>query len=140
MRFSAQKGVSSQRRNAISDQMQERLQYTLALLLLVLAGSLEGRSFRDDAQNVQPVLTESTVADSSAAVRNYLSAAIHSCDLTAETPVISFDHKAILRHRTAVRAAADAAFGVRAAMCTYSPVLHSDAVDYYVFSLGRIRI
>lgn len=38
------------------------------------------------------------------------------------------------------RVACDAAFGLRTAMRTYSPALHPDAVDYYVFSLGRILI
>ena len=38
------------------------------------------------------------------------------------------------------RIACDSAFGLRTAMRTYSPALHPDAVDYYVFSLGRILI
>ena len=47
---------------------------------------------------------------------------------------------AILEQDPGARVACDAAFGLRTAMRTYSPALHPDAVDYYVFSLGRILI
>ena len=50
------------------------------------------------------------------------------------------DHKAAVRQLAGARVACDAAFGLRTAMRTYSPALHPDAVDYYVFSLGRILI
>ena len=49
-------------------------------------------------------------------------------------------HKAAVRQLAGARVACDAAFGLRTAMRTYSPALHPDAVDYYVFSLGRILI
>lgn len=45
-----------------------------------------------------------------------------------------------MRQLAGARVACDAAFGLRTAMRTYSPALHPDAVDYYVFSLGRILI
>ena len=103
--------------------MQERIQLALILLLFALAGSLEDTSFRSGAESVRPALTQSSVAGSHAAACNYFSAAICPCAVSIEAP-----------------AAPDAAFGLRTAMRTYSPALHPDAVDYYVFSLGRILI
>ena len=75
-----------------------------------------------------------------AAACNYLSAAICPCTASIEAPAAPSDHKAAVRQLAGARLACDAAFGVRTAMCTYSPALHPDAVDYYVFSLGRILI
>ena len=120
--------------------MVERIQYMLVLLLFVLAGSSEGESFRDEAPGVQTVLIPTTDSDASAVVRNYLSAGIPTCDFSAETPVVSFDQKAVVRQRAAVRAAAETAFGVCVAAHTRACARHGDAVDYYVFSLGRILI
>ena len=114
--------------------MQERIQLALILLLFALAGSLEDTSFRSGAESVRPALTQSSVAGSHAAACNYFSAAICPCAVSIEAPAAPSDHKA------AVRVACDAAFGLRTAMRTYSPALHPDAVDYYVFSLGRILI
>lgn len=126
--------------NYDSDRMQERIQLALILLLFALAGSLEGTSFRSDGENVCPALTQSSVAGSHAAACNYLSAAICPCTASIEAPAAPSDHKAAVRQLAGARLACDAAFGVRTAMCTYSPALHPDAVDYYVFSLGRILI
>ncbi len=126
-------------RNA-ANPMVERIQYLLILLLFVLAGSLDGVSFRDGAHGVQPVLTRSTDSDASDTVRNQLSAWTHSCDFAAETPVVSFDHKYVVRQRAAVRSAVETVFGVRIASSGHSEVSSGDAVDYYVFSLGRILI
>ena len=105
----------------------------LILLLFALAGSLEDTSFRSGAESVRPALTQSSVAGSHAAACNYFSAAICPCAVSIEAPAAPSDHKA-------ARVACDAAFGLRTAMRTYSPALHPDAVDYYVFSLGRILI
>ena len=123
-----------------SDRMQERIQLALILLLFALAGSLEGTSFRSDGENVCPALTQSSVAGSHAAACNYLSAAICPCAAPIEAPAAPSDHKAAVRQLAGARVACDAAFGLRTAMRTYSPALHPDAVDYYVFSLGRILI
>lgn len=138
MRFSARKSVSSQREMARS--MVEKIQYLLILLLFVLTGSLEEISFRDPDGGVHPVLTQSADQETPAAVRNYLSAWTHSLDFQAETPVVSLDHKFVVRQRAAVRSAVEAAFGVRIASCTAAPCRCGSAVDYYVFSLGRILI
>lgn len=102
--------------------MQERIQLALILLLFALAGSLEDTSFR------------------SGAACNYFSAAICPCAVSIEAPAAPSDHKAAVRQLAGARVACDAAFGLRTAMRTYSPALHPDAVDYYVFSLGRILI
>lgn len=120
--------------------MLERLQYALILLLFVLAGSLDGPSFQDGVGGVQPSLNETVAARPPQAARNYFSAALCSCSASIEAPVVPSDHKALFRQRTDVRTAVDAAFGVRTAMRAYSPALHRDPVDYYVFSLGRILI
>ena len=117
--------------------MQERIQLALILLLFALAGSLEDTSFRSGAESVRPDLTQSSVAGSHAAACNYFSAAICPCAVSIEAPA---DHKAAVRQLAGARVACDAAFGLRTAMRTYSPALHPDAVDYYVFSLGRILI
>ena len=111
--------------------MQERIQLALILLLFALAGSLEDTSFRSGAESVRPALTQSSVAGSHAAACNYFSAAICPCAVAIEAAV---------RQLAGARVACDAAFGLRTAMRTYSPALHPDAVDYYVFSLGRILI
>ena len=113
--------------------MQERIQLALILLLFALAGSLEDTSFRSGAESVRPALTQSSVAGSHAAACNYFSVSI-------EAPAAPSDHKAAVRQLAGARVACDAAFGLRTAMRTYSPALHPDAVDYYVFSLGRILI
>lgn len=123
-----------------SDRMQERIQLILILLLFALTGSLEDTSFRSDAESVRPALTQSSVADSHAAACNYLSAAICPGGVSIEAPATQSDHKAFVRQLAGARPACDAAFGLRTAMRTYSPTLHPDAVDYYVFSLGRILI
>ena len=114
--------------------MQERIQLALILLLFALAGSLEDTSFRSGAESVRPALTQSSVAGSHAAACNYFSAAICPCAVSIEAPA------APSRQLAGARVACDAAFGLRTAMRTYSPALHPDAVDYYVFSLGRILI
>ena len=113
--------------------MQERIQLALILLLFALAGSLEDTSFRSGAESVRPALTQSSVAGSHAA-------AICPCAVSIEAPAAPSDHKAAVRQLAGARVACDAAFGLRTAMRTYSPALHPDAVDYYVFSLGRILI
>uniref|UniRef100_UPI003AAAB0C1 hypothetical protein n=1 Tax=Alistipes shahii TaxID=328814 RepID=UPI003AAAB0C1 len=123
-----------------SDRMQERIQLALILLLFALAGSLEDTSFRSGAESVRPALTQSSVAGSHAAACNYFSAAICPCAVSIEAPAAPSDHKAAVRQLAGARVACDAAFGLRTAMRTYSPALHPDAVDYYVFSLGRILI
>ena len=82
----------------------------------------------------------SSVAGSHAAACNYFSAAICPCAVSIEAPAAPSDHKAAVRQLAGARVACDAAFGLRTAMRTYSPALHPDAVDYYVFSLGRILI
>lgn len=122
--------------------MVERIQYMLILLLFVLTGSLEGVSFRSEGHGIQSVLTQSTESDTSDTVRNTLSAWTHSisCDYSAETPVVSFDHKALVRQRAAVRSAVETAFGVRMASCLHAGSSGGDAVDYYVYSLGRLLI
>lgn len=120
--------------------MMERVQYALILLLFVLMGSIGNTSPRSDAGSVQPALSRSVVADSSAAVRNYLSATICVCDATVEAPAVPTDHKAVVRQRLVAHAAASEAADVSTVMRTRSRALHVDAVDYYVFSLGRILI
>ena len=120
--------------------MQERIQLALILLLFALAGSLEDTSFRSGAESVRPALTQSSVAGSHAAACNYFSAAICPCAGAIAAPAAPSDHKAAVRQLAGARVACDAAFGLRTAMRTYSPALHPDAVDYYVFSLGRILI
>lgn len=122
--------------------MVERIQYLLILVLFVLLGGLDRASFGDDACGAQTVLTRSTDSDYLTAVHNYFSfsAWTHSCDTTAETPVISFDQRAVVRRRAAVRAAVDAVFEVRIAARTPFDALHPGAVDYYVFSLEHILI
>ena len=120
--------------------MQERIQLALILLLFALAGSLGDTSFRSGAESVRPALTQSSVAGSHAAACNYFSAAICPCAVSIEAPAAPSDHKAAVRQLVGARVACDAAFGLRTAMRTYSPALHPDAVDYYVFSLGRILI
>ena len=116
--------------------MQERIQLALILLLFALAGSLEDTSFRSGAESVRPALTQSSVAGSHAAACNYFSAAICPCAVSIEAPAAP----SAVRQLAGARVACDAAFGLRTAMRTYSPALHPDAVDYYVFSLGRILI
>ena len=122
--------------------MVERIQYMLILLLFVLTGSLESVSFRSEDHGVQTVLTQSTESDASHAVCNSLSAWTHSfpCDISVETPVVSFDHKTLVRQRAAVRSAVETAFGVRMASCLHACVTVGNAVDYYVYSLGRLLI
>ena len=117
--------------------MQERIQLALILLLFALAGSLEDTSFRSGAESVRPALTQSSVAGSHAAACNYFSAAICPCAVSIEAPAAPSDHKAAVRQLAGARVACDA---LRTAMRTYSPALHPEAVDYYVFSLGRILI
>lgn len=120
--------------------MVERIQYLLILSLFVLTGSLKEISVRDELREVHPVLTQPADQEVAAAVRNYLSAWTHTCDFQAETPVVSLDHKFVVRQRAAVRSAVESAFGVRIAACTAPPRPYGSPVDYYVFSLGRILI
>lgn len=120
--------------------MQGRIQFVLILLLFALAGSLEGTSFRNDAGKVHPALKVSVFSDSHAAVRNYFSAAICPCATSIETSIAPSDHKAVVRQLAGARVAASAAYDVHTVMRTRFRALHADAVDYYVFSLGRIRI
>lgn len=122
--------------------MVERIQYMLILLLFVLTGSLEGVSFRCEDHGIQTVLTQSTESDTSDSARNTLSAWTHSfpCDYSSETPVVTFEHKALVRQRAAVRSVVESAFGVRMATRLHICVTGGDAVDYYVYSLGRLLI
>lgn len=120
--------------------MVERIQYVLILLLFVLTGSLEGVSFRNEVTDIESVLTESTQSDTSDTVRNHLSAWSHSCESQAESPVVSLDHKVVVRQRAAHRSVVESAFGARIARCMHSDVRCGDAVDYYVISLGRLLI
>lgn len=122
--------------------MVERIQYMLILLLFVLTGSLEGVSFRCEDHGVQTVLTQSTESDASDTVRNTLSACTHSfcCDYSAETPVVTSGHKDLVRQRAVVRNAVETTFGVRMATRLQACRAGGDAVDYYVYSLGRLLI
>ena len=103
----------------------------------MLVGSLDGVSFGQEicggSERIDPV---GGLRLPRPRFYNYLSAWMHTCDTTAETPVISFEHRAVVRQRAAVRAAVDAAFDVRMAIRSLFGASHSDAVDYYVFSLG----
>lgn len=120
--------------------MQGRIQLILILSLFVLAGSLEGTSFRSDAGKVHPALKVSMLSDSHTAVHNYFSVAICPSATSIETSIAPSDHKAVVRQLAGTRAAASAAYDVHTVMRTCFRALHADAVDYYVFSLGRIRI
>ena len=122
--------------------MVERIQYMLILLLFVLTGSLDGVPFQGGDHGVQTLLTQSAESDTSDTVRNTLSAWTYTfpCDFSVETPVVSFNHKALVRLRAAVRSAVDGAFGVRMATCRHTETPEGDAVDYYVYSLGRLLI
>lgn len=120
--------------------MQERIRLALILLLFALAGSLEDTSPRGDAGNVRPALNVSALSGPSSAVRNYFSVAVCSCAASVEAPVAPSDHKAAGRQLAAARSATVAAYDVHTVMRTRSRALHADAVDYYVFSLGRILI
>ena len=113
--------------------MQERIQLALILLLFALAGRLEATSFRSGAERVLQALTALDTALPSAAQL--------AARLGMEETRLAPELDALLaRGEAAARVACDAAFGLRTAMRTYSPALHPDAVDYYVFSLGRILI
>lgn len=121
--------------------MLEKIQYALILLLFVLTGSLECTSFQNDAESVQPALSRSTVVDPLSTVRDYAFSAICFCEASVIESSGSYsDHKAILRHHADTRIAAKAAYDLHSTMRTRSRVLPADAVDYYIFSLGRIRI
>ncbi|OUQ53407.1 hypothetical protein B5E60_07130 [Alistipes sp. An116] len=121
--------------------MVERIQYLLILLLFVLTGSLEGVSFRNEVHDNQSVLTCSTESDgASDAVRNQLSAWTHSCEFQAESPVVIFEHKFVVRQRAVQRAGVERAFGVRIASARHSDAGPGSAVDDYVISLGCLLI
>ena len=111
----------------------------LILLLFALAGNLGDTSFQD-AGGVQPSLDETVTACPPAAVRNYFSVALCSCSASIEAPVAPTDHKAVVRLLGDSRTAAAAAYDAGVLMRTRSRVLHADPVDYYVYSLERIRI
>ncbi len=120
--------------------MMERLRYLLILLLFVLAGSLQNISSQDEVRPVAPSLVKSSVIDFHLAVSNYLSAEICVIDSSFTTPVVSLDHKAVLRQRSELRSASARDFDVRTVMRLYSRPQHDNAVDYYIFSLGHILI
>lgn len=121
--------------------MVERIQYLLILLLFALTGSLEEISFRSDSPDVQTVLTRSTDSDAYDVVRNHLSAWTHSCDFfSTETPVLTHDHKVVVRQRAAVRDAVETVFDVRIASHAHVAPFYGHAVDYHVFGLGHILI
>lgn len=120
--------------------MVERIQYVLILLLFVLTGSLDGASFRNEVDDLQPVLIESSRSDAPDAVRNHLSAWTHSCESQAESPVVTLEHKIVVRQRAAQRGVAESTFGARIALCMHNEARPGDAVDDYVISLGRLLI
>lgn len=120
--------------------MQGRIQFALILLLFALAGSLEGTSFRNDAGKVHPALKVTTLSGSHATASIYFSVAIFSCTASIEAPSVPSDHKAAVRQVAAAYDASSSAYDVHTVMRTRSRALHADAVDYYVFSLGRILI
>lgn len=120
--------------------MQQRIQLVLILLLFVLAGSLQSRSFDGTTSVEQAVLTRTASDDATVAVHRYLSATLHLCDISVETPVVSYDHKAAFRQREGVRAVSDALYGSCTALCVASPLPYGKAADYYVFTLERILV
>ena len=121
--------------------MVERIQYLLILVLFVLLGGLDRASFGDDACGAQTVLTRSSDSESCDVVRNHLSAWTHSCDFfSTETPVVTSDHKVVVRQRAAVRDAVETVFGVRIASRSHVEPPYVHAVDYHVFGLGHILI
>ena len=121
--------------------MVERIQYLLILLLFAFTGTLGEISFRSDSPEAQTVLTRSSDSESCGVVRNHLSAWTHSCDFfSTETPVVTSDHKVVVRQRAAVRDAVETVFGVRIASRSHVEPPYVHAVDYHVFGLGHILI
>lgn len=120
--------------------MQQRIQFVLILLLFVLTGSLQNTSFGGETSAEQAVLTRTTSDQTAIALHRYLSATFHACDISVETPVVSYDHKAVFRQRVGVRAASDAVFGPATAQRIATPLPYGKASDYYVFTLERILV
>ena len=121
--------------------MVERIQYLLILLLFVLTGSLEGVSSRNEVHGKQSVLILSTETDdTSDAVRDQLSALTHACEYQAESPVVLFGHKFVMRQRAEQRDGVERAFGVRIASTRHSDVGAGSAGGDYVILLGRLLI
>ena len=121
--------------------MEEKIQYLLILLLFVLTGSLEGVSSRNEVHGKQSVLILSTETDdTSDAVRDQLSALTHACEYQAESPVVIFEHKFVVRQRAVQRAGVERAFGVRIASTRHSDVGAGSAGGDYVILLGRLLI
>lgn len=120
--------------------MQQRIQFVLILSLFILTGSLQNTSFGGMTSTEGAVLTRTTSDEGAVATHRYLSAALHTCDISVETPVVSYDHKAMLRQRVGVRAASDAVFGRTTTRRVDTPLPYGKAVDYYVFTLGRILV
>lgn len=120
--------------------MQQRIQFVLILLLFVLTGSLQNTSFGGETPAGQTVLTRTASDEAPVAAHRYLSATFHACDISVETPVVSYDHKAMFRQRVGVRAASDAVFGPAMALRVATPLPYGKASDYYVFTLERILV
>ncbi|WP_300737595.1 hypothetical protein [uncultured Alistipes sp.] len=121
--------------------MQQRIQFVLILLLFVLTGSLQSLSFDDTASVGQAVLTRTASDDAAVASRaNCFSVPLHLSDISVETPVVSYDHKACFRQREGIRAASDAVFGPSNVLRAAAPVPYGSAVDYYIFTLERILV
>lgn len=120
--------------------MQQRIQFVLILSLFILTGSLQDTTFGGATSAEEAVLTRTTSDEGAVATHRYLSAALHTCDISVETPVVSYDHKALFRQRVGARAAFDADFGRTTPRRVATPLPYGKAVDYYVFTLGRILV
>ena len=121
--------------------MLERIQYALFVLLFVLAGSLDGATPQGGACRVQPGMSPQAALHAPVTAQNYFTAAVMlSGDASIEIPAHSSEHKAIVRHRFYARSAAAEAVAQQNSALSDRGALYSKPVDYYIFSLGRIRI
>ena len=112
-----------------------------ALLLFVLAGSLDGATPQGGACRVQPGMSPQAALHAPVTAQNYFTAAVMlSGDASIEIPAHSSEHKAIVRHRFYARSAAAEAVAQQNSALSDRGALYSKPVDYYIFSLGRILI
>ena len=112
-----------------------------ALLLFVLAGSLDGATPQGGACWVQPGMSPQAALHAPVTAQNYFTAAVMlSGDASIEIPAHSSEHKAIVRHRFYARSAAAEAVAQQNSALSDRGALYSKPVDYYIFSLGRILI
>ncbi|WP_295940454.1 hypothetical protein [uncultured Alistipes sp.] len=121
--------------------MLERIQYLLIVVLFVFFGGFDSTLPQVGTTNVQPELMSQSVFEAPVLAQDsFIATDIFTYDESTEVPGCSSVSKSVVRLRPDVRAGASESVVTHISTSPGPLIPCFKPVDYYIFTLGRIRI